>query len=113
MHLATQEVPTLIVSTDPAHSLSDSLGQDVSGGLPVRLQGTDRPLWGMQIDPEKAREELRELARGDGGDKAMSILQNVGLGSFAEQLQVRSVALPSKTHGNRHGVPVIRVVNVM
>lgn len=89
MHLSTQQVPTLIVSTDPAHSLSDSLGQDVSGGLPVRLQGTEAPLWGMQIDPERARAELRELARGDGGDKAMDMLRSVGLGSLAEQLQVR------------------------
>lgn len=88
VHLATQEVPTLIVSTDPAHSLSDSLAQDVSGGVPVRVQGTEAPLWAMEIEPEKARQELRELAQGDGGDKAMEMLSNVGLGSLAEQLKV-------------------------
>ena len=30
---------TLVVSTDPAHSLSDSLGQKVDGGKPVRVDG--------------------------------------------------------------------------
>lgn len=100
MHLASQEVPTLIVSTDPAHSLSDSLGQDVSGGLPVRVEGTETLLWGLQIEPEQARAELRQLARGDGGDKALSMLKSVGLGSFAEQLQVRW--LPCDTGHRSH-----------
>jgi arsenite/tail-anchored protein-transporting ATPase len=86
--MATQEVPTLIVSTDPAHSLSDSLGQDVSGGVPVRVKDTESPLWALEIEPEKARQELRELAQGDGGDKAMEMLSNVGLGALAEQLKV-------------------------
>ena len=31
--------PTLLVSTDPAHSLSDSLAQDVTGGVPVAVDG--------------------------------------------------------------------------
>jgi arsenite/tail-anchored protein-transporting ATPase len=88
VHLATQGVPTLVVSTDPAHSLSDSLDQDVSGGHPMPLQGTDLPIWGMQIDPEQAREELRELARGDGGSQVVETMRSVGLGAFAEQLEV-------------------------
>ena len=27
--------------------------QDVSGGKPVMLQGTDLPLWGLEIDPDE------------------------------------------------------------
>jgi len=50
---------TLVVSTDPAHSLSDSLAQDVSGGEPVIVQGTDYPLYAMEIDPEAAKEEVK------------------------------------------------------
>lgn len=88
VHMATQEVPTLIVSTDPAHSLSDSLAQDVSGGKPVRVQGTEAPLWALEIEPEQARQELRELAQGEGGDKTIEMLSNVGLGALADQLKV-------------------------
>jgi arsenite/tail-anchored protein-transporting ATPase len=82
-------VPTLVVSTDPAHSLSDSLGQDISGGKPVPLTGTELPIWGMEIDPEDAREELRRLAADDGGEEAWDMMSSVGLGSVAEQLKVR------------------------
>ncbi|CAN0084511.1 unnamed protein product, partial [Ectocarpus sp. 4 AP-2014] len=32
---------TLVISTDPAHSLGDALDQDVSGGEPVRIIGLD------------------------------------------------------------------------
>lgn len=32
---------TLVISTDPAHSLGDALDQDVSGGKPVRVMGLD------------------------------------------------------------------------
>ena len=41
----------------------------------------------MEIGPEKARQELRDLAQGDGGDKALEMLSNVGLGALAEQLK--------------------------
>lgn len=36
--LAAAGHTTLVVSTDPAHSLGDSLDQDISGGKPVALQ---------------------------------------------------------------------------
>lgn len=32
--------------------------QDVSGGKPVLLQGSDLPLWGMEVDPEEGRREF-------------------------------------------------------
>ncbi|CAN0325922.1 unnamed protein product, partial [Hapterophycus canaliculatus] len=32
---------TLVISTDPAHSLGDALDQDISGGEPVRVIGLD------------------------------------------------------------------------
>lgn len=32
---------TLVISTDPAHSLGDALDQDISGGEPVRVVGLD------------------------------------------------------------------------
>ena len=55
--------PTLIVSTDPAHSLSDSLAQDVSSGVPVAVEGTDGMLWAMEIDTTQAKSEFSSFRR--------------------------------------------------
>ena len=41
--------------------------QDVSGGKPVQLEGTDLPIWGMEIDPEEAKEQFRAYSAKDGG----------------------------------------------
>jgi arsenite-transporting ATPase len=46
---------TLVVSTDPAHSLSDTLETDISA-TPTRIRESD-PLWAVEIDPEAAMEE--------------------------------------------------------
>jgi hypothetical protein len=43
--------------------------QDVSGGLPVKVEspfGGELPLYGMQIDLEQARTELRAAVAGGG-----------------------------------------------
>ncbi|KAL3908106.1 MAG: hypothetical protein SGPRY_009929, partial [Prymnesium sp.] len=47
VRLADQGFNTLIVSTDPAHSLSDALMQDVSGGRPIAVDGCAN-LFGME-----------------------------------------------------------------
>jgi len=52
---ASDGTRTLVVSTDPAHSLSDTLGVDVPA-RPGRVR-EDVPLWGAEIDPEVAAEE--------------------------------------------------------
>ena len=49
---ATTGTPTLVVSTDPAHSLSDTLGTDVPAD-PARIR-EDVPLFGAEIDPDRA-----------------------------------------------------------
>jgi arsenite-transporting ATPase len=54
---AGQGFRTLVLSTDPAHSLSDSFDQDLSGGEIVAIQGFDN-LWGMEIDTEKGMKEF-------------------------------------------------------
>lgn len=115
VRMAAEGVPTLVVSTDPAHSLSDSLEQDVSGGAPVRVTEAGLPLWGMEIDPEEARNELRELAAGDGGAEAMSMLNAVGMGKFAEQLQDLKLGelLDNPPPGVDEAVAVSKVVRFM
>uniref|UniRef100_A0A453PK71 ArsA/GET3 Anion-transporting ATPase-like domain-containing protein n=1 Tax=Aegilops tauschii subsp. strangulata TaxID=200361 RepID=A0A453PK71_AEGTS len=41
--------PTLVVSTDPAHSLSDSFAQDLTGGALAPVEGTDSPLFALEV----------------------------------------------------------------
>ncbi|MFX1602483.1 MAG: ArsA family ATPase [Promethearchaeota archaeon] len=54
---ARRGMRTLVLSTDPAHSLSDSFDQDLSGGEIVAIKGFGN-LWGMEIDTEKGMKEF-------------------------------------------------------
>ncbi|PON35770.1 Arsenical pump ATPase [Parasponia andersonii] len=78
--------PTLVVSTDPAHSLSDSFAQDLTGGTLVPVEGPDSPLFALEINPEKAREEFRTKAQKNGGTGVKDFMDGMGLGMLAEQL---------------------------
>jgi arsenite-transporting ATPase len=60
---AADGTATLVVSTDPAHSLSDTLGVEVPAH-PSRVR-EDVPLFGAEIDPEAAMEEGVFGADGD------------------------------------------------
>ncbi|KAJ3694956.1 hypothetical protein LUZ60_000333 [Juncus effusus] len=78
--------PTLVVSTDPAHSLSDSFAQDLTGGLLVPVDGPDSPLFALEINPEKAREEFRSATQSSGGTGVKDFMDSMGLGMIADQL---------------------------
>ncbi|KAL9413170.1 hypothetical protein AB3S75_041774 [Citrus x aurantiifolia] len=80
--------PTIVISTDPAHSLSDSFAQDLSGGTLVPVEGVDSPLFALEINPEKAREEFRTASQGRGGcgDGMKDLMDSMGLGMLADQL---------------------------
>lgn len=78
--------PTLVVSTDPAHSLSDSFAQDLTGGVLVRVEGPDYPLFALEINPEKAREEFRSASQKNGGTGVKDFMDGMGLGMLVEQL---------------------------
>jgi arsenite-transporting ATPase len=56
-------VPTLVVSTDPAHSLSDTLATEIPAH-PSKIR-EDVPLFAAEIDPEQAMEEGVFGADGD------------------------------------------------
>jgi hypothetical protein len=65
--------PSVIVSAAAAAAAAAGwhvcLSQDVSGGLPVQVQGPggmDMSLYGMQIDLDQARAELRAAVAGGG-----------------------------------------------
>lgn len=78
--------PTLVVSTDPAHSLSDSFAQDLTGGTLVPVEGPYSPLFALEINPEKAREEFRSASQKSGGTGIKDFMDGMGLGVLAEQL---------------------------
>ncbi len=50
---------TLVLSTDPAHSLSDSFDQNLSGGEVVPIKGVER-LSALEIDTEKGMKEFQQ-----------------------------------------------------
>ncbi|XWS56423.1 hypothetical protein CRYUN_Cryun09bG0084100 [Craigia yunnanensis] len=77
---------TLVVSTDPAHSLSDSFAQDLTGGTLVPVEGPDFPLFALEINPEKAREEFRDATTNNGGTGVKEFMDGMGLGMLVEQL---------------------------
>jgi len=66
---ARGDTPTLVVSTDPAHSLSDTLETDVPDE-PTRIR-EDIPLFAAEIDPETA---LRESPFGGDGNPLAGML---------------------------------------
>ncbi|XP_057530572.1 ATPase GET3B-like [Amaranthus tricolor] len=78
--------PTLVVSTDPAHSLSDSFAQDLTGGMLVPVEGPESPLFALEINPEKSREEFRSASQKNGGTGVKDFMDSMGLGMLAEQL---------------------------
>ncbi|GMI86974.1 Guided Entry of Tail-anchored proteins 3b [Hibiscus trionum] len=78
--------PTLVVSTDPAHSLSDSFAQDLTGGMLVPVEGPDFPLFALEINPEKTKEEFRDAAKHNGGTGVKDFMDGMGLGMLAEQV---------------------------
>jgi len=69
---------TLVLSTDPAHSLSDSFDQDLSGGEVVPIKGFDN-LWGMEINTAKGMQEFQDtLGQGAVGPEAQMAANLMG-----------------------------------
>lgn len=72
---ARADVRTLVVSTDPAHSLSDTFETDIDAE-PTRIR-EDVPLYAAEIDPDSAMEGT-DLFGGDGGMGDMGDLGMLG-----------------------------------
>ncbi|HDD46013.1 MAG TPA: arsenic-transporting ATPase [Candidatus Aenigmarchaeota archaeon] len=56
LHFANNGKKVLIISTDPAHSLSDSFEVEIGG----EIKKIKRNLYAVEIDPKKAMDEYRE-----------------------------------------------------
>ena len=61
INLSDQGLKTLIVSTDPAHSLGDAFDFDFSSGQITPIV-TEQNLWALEIDVEKELEEFKQKA---------------------------------------------------
>ncbi|XP_047317179.1 ATPase GET3B-like [Impatiens glandulifera] len=105
--------PTIVVSTDPAHSLSDSFDQNLTGGALVHVQGTESPLYALEINPEKAKEELMSAAQRQGGIKNM--MDGMGLGALAEQLEELKIGelLDNPPPGMDEAIAISKVMNIL
>jgi len=81
LRIASSGLKTLIMSTDPAHSLADAFGVEL-GPEPTEVASN---LWAEQIDPQQRLEEnWREIQ-----DHAVNVLQWAGLAEVeAEELAV-------------------------
>jgi arsenite-transporting ATPase len=73
---AKQGRNTLIISTDPAHSLGDSLKMDLSPGVPTPVEEIDN-LTALEINPKADMSELQGLTN-------VNPMQNMGLGGMME-----------------------------
>ncbi|KAK4286430.1 hypothetical protein QN277_002987 [Acacia crassicarpa] len=78
--------PTIVVSTDPAHSLSDSFAQDLTGGRLVPVEGVDSLLYALEINPEKSMEEFQAASQNVDGGGLKNVMESMGLGMIANQL---------------------------
>ena len=68
VYFAEHGEKVLIISTDPAHSLSDSFSQNLSGGDVIKIKGVKGDLFGLEINPEKGTEEMKEILEKEGED---------------------------------------------
>lgn len=74
---AEHGLKTLIISTDPAHSLSDSFDQQIGSEI-KKIKGV-KNLYGLELDPHKSFEEYREkMEQDDLPEKTQSLLQGLG-----------------------------------
>lgn len=77
---------TLIVSTDPAHSLGDALMMDLSHGRPQRVEGvTGGSLWAVEVKVDEAVLDFKRLLAGlaDGSEAGSG---QIGIADFADVL---------------------------
>ncbi|MEF8856732.1 MAG: TRC40/GET3/ArsA family transport-energizing ATPase, partial [Haloplanus sp.] len=81
---AADGTATLVVSTDPAHSLSDTLDTPIPP-RPTRIR-EDAPLWAAEIDPEAAMEEGMFGQGGIGVEDGDGSAPLGGLGELGDML---------------------------
>lgn len=95
---------TLLVSTDPAHSIGDAFAQDFSGGVEMKVENVNGDLYALEIDSSKSAEEFQRIMNaskeaenadgepgeegtGESGGDLSSALSSFGLEDIAMDFQ--------------------------
>jgi arsenite-transporting ATPase len=78
--LAQREYPTLIVSTDPAHSLSDIFGTKI-GPKEIKITAN---LWGIEIDPEREAKRYMQTVK----EKMQHVVSSVIVNEIKRQVDI-------------------------
>jgi len=88
VRLAEQGLKTLLISTDPAHSLGDCLAMPLTGE-PREVEGTEGRLFAMEVDTEEALEEFKQKLRAVSSMKSKlgELAATIGLDEFADLLE--------------------------
>ncbi|MBD3341052.1 MAG: AAA family ATPase [Candidatus Lokiarchaeota archaeon] len=80
---AEQGRNTLIISTDPAHSLGDCLGMEFAPGIPTPVEGV-KNLTALEINPKANMSEFKGLTQ-------MNPMENMGMGDMVEGLGLEEI----------------------
>ena len=76
---------TLVVSTDPAHSLGDALDVDLSSGEVVRVEGlAGASLYAIEVKVDEAVLEFKRLISSLSDGAGEGAVGNLGLADFAD-----------------------------
>lgn len=88
VRLADDNIKTLVISTDPAHSLGDCLDVKLSG-KPTPIEGSNGNLYAMEVDTEAALERFKDKLRKltSFNSRFGSLSEKLGLDEFADLLQ--------------------------
>lgn len=117
IRLCDSGMKTLIVSSDPAHSLGDSLKEELSG-LPKLLESTPDggQLWAMEIDPEAGIKEFKEIfsssvekIQSDGGAMG-GMMSNMGLTGLADELKAMVSSVSDPPPGTDEIVALTKII---
>ena len=77
---ASQGLNTLVVSSDPAHSLGDSFGQQI-GNVPTPIEGVAN-LWAVEMDPRQTMAKLAPKLT----EALANPLKALGIGAGGQEL---------------------------
>eukprot|EP01041_Mallomonas_annulata_P004598 gene4598-9134_t len=133
VQLADAGMRTLVVSTDPAHSLGDSFKEPLTGS-PRLLDTTSGggQLWAMEIDPQSAIEEFKEIIEdammendkgtqnnngngngNGGGDLLGGMMGGLGLSDLKKELVNMVSGVKDPPPGTDEVVALTRVVSML